>query len=590
MARGNKRKNVPPTGREGRSEKRLRKSTRPFEQGVNPPAAQPHTPPPTTRRPAPAPAPTPSRQPTPPCHQDTLSPLFVPDASQLATDAQAAEIQGEYEDEEDTGEGEEVEEQPTTAATPTAVPIAAQVESNSLDEEPHLHIRWRAYWGAMEKNAIPSAARFARNKPMYAINADKLWRWADEVIQGQLPRIGQISSLTATLYYNASRLAKADRCTIALQRRRAVAGESVVLGNWGELLEQVEELNKESSQPLNCDFDLVIKEVEQALLPPLGSQSLPRGSVRLRPGVATAIQEEGLASVVTAEVFATGHAIGIRDRWRCQEESCSNNPMVCWVRRLPGRQIDRREEHYAVNGNVISAWAAAIARGDCTVDEPTDDIRLSIMMSRDRADNLRRRRRKVSPTSSNSSIEGLTKAILAGHLAQMRATGPQRCYHSHQSAEDLNKRRRWTDLVCSRVELIQHTYNFFRYWSRAMPQFDRDIKDIKELIFEKGHYDINMLMDPEDGMTLETWVYYFDKQPALLAHLRRKAHDWIGDYGGLTKANFDAMNRGYRNATNAVAEQDIGSAEEQEEQQEESEPAERARQVSAEVSSNVLSI
>ena len=52
-----------------------------------------------------------------------------------------------------------------------------------------------------------------------------------------------------------------------------------------------------------------------------------------------------------------------------------------------------------------------------------------------------------------------------------------------------------------------------------MPQFNQDIKDIKVLIVKKGYYDINMLMDPEDSMTLETWVYYCDKQPALLAYL-----------------------------------------------------------------------
>ena len=33
----------------------------------------------------------------------------------------------------------------------------------------------------------------------------------------------------------------------------------------------------------------------------------------MRPGIVTAIQEEGLASVVTAERFALGPAIGIRD-------------------------------------------------------------------------------------------------------------------------------------------------------------------------------------------------------------------------------------------------------------------------------------
>ena len=59
-----------------------------------------------------------------------------------------------------------------------------------------------------------------------------------------------------------------------------------------------------------------------------------------------------------------------------------------------------------------------MARQECTIKEPSDKIRLSLMMAKDRTEaEKRRRRRKVSPTSSNSSIEGLTKAILAGHLA-----------------------------------------------------------------------------------------------------------------------------------------------------------------------------
>jgi hypothetical protein len=76
-------------------------------------------------------------------------------------------------------------------------------------------------------------------------------------------------------------------------------------------------MDKESDLLLNCDFDLVLREQEQAALLALQpSSSTPRGSAR-RPSIVTAIQEEGLASIVTAEVFATGNAIRIRDWWRC---------------------------------------------------------------------------------------------------------------------------------------------------------------------------------------------------------------------------------------------------------------------------------
>jgi hypothetical protein len=34
----------------------------------------------------------------------------------------------------------------------------------------------------------------------------------------------------------------------------------------------------------------------------------------------------------------------------------------------------------------------------------------------------------------------------------------------------------------------------------------------------------------------------------MLSHLRRKAHDWRIDYGGLTQRNLDAIRKLYRNA------------------------------------------
>jgi hypothetical protein len=83
---------------------------------------------------------------------------------------------------------------------------------------------------------------------------------------------------------------------------------------------------------------------------------------------------------------------------------------------VPGR-LDRFEDHYKVSGNLIVSWAQGIERKECTVKQPLDEIRLSIILARDRADaEKKRRKRKVSPASSNLSIEGLTKAILAGHL------------------------------------------------------------------------------------------------------------------------------------------------------------------------------
>jgi hypothetical protein len=51
-----------------------------------------------------------------------------------------------------------------TAAAATSVASLSQSQRQSadateeVDEEPKLHFRWRACWGAMEKNSIPSAS------------------------------------------------------------------------------------------------------------------------------------------------------------------------------------------------------------------------------------------------------------------------------------------------------------------------------------------------------------------------------------------------------------------------------------------------
>ena len=436
MAGGLKRKHVT-SGKASKSAKRQRKAPQVFEQGVNP---APPTPPPT------APRPQRSREPARQRYRDTPSPLFEPpEASQLVTDAHAADILGEDEDEElevnATADDEEqiecvreetggaVSERPAenpaggspgVAAAATAAQSSQQQRSVSraqiIDEEPHLHWRYRACWGTMEKSAIASAFDFKRRKPLFTVSENSVWQWADGVVESQKPRVSKIESLTATLYYtNGSRQAKADRCTIALQRSRHVAGEGRVAGNWVDFEEELVEMDKESVQVMTCDFDLVLKEELPASQPV--SQSA-RSAVRQRPGIVTAIQEEGLAAVVAAERSASGVAIGIKDYWRCNEETCSNNTNTCWRRPIPGRQIDRPEDHYKINSNTIASWAAAVARQECTIKELSDKIRLSLMMAKDRTKAKKRRRwRKVSPTLLNSSIKGLTKAILAGHLA-----------------------------------------------------------------------------------------------------------------------------------------------------------------------------
>ncbi|KAF1361093.1 hypothetical protein EJ07DRAFT_154450 [Lizonia empirigonia] len=264
------------------------------------------------------------------------SPLFEPEASQLATDAQAAAILGEDDNEVEELEPVDDEDQQVQWALEAATAVeelagnsrsvaaVAAAPSRGITEEleeliePHLHFRWRACWGNMERALIAAACRFARSKPTGGVTEAIVWQWADKTVEEQKPWVAKVDSLTATLYYTNGRQAKADRCTLALQRRRAVAGETLCLGNWDEFRALVEEMDKESSEVLKCDFDLVLRALEE----PSSSQLLARTAAapaRSRPGIVTAIQEEGLAEVVAIEQFASGVAIGIKDYWRCNE-------------------------------------------------------------------------------------------------------------------------------------------------------------------------------------------------------------------------------------------------------------------------------
>jgi hypothetical protein len=78
-----------------------------------------------------------------------------------------------------------------------------------------------------------------------------------------------------------------------------------------------------------------------------------------------------------------------------------------------------------------------------------------------------------------------------------------------------------------------------------MPKYKGTIDEVKEKVFKEGKYNINMPMDEECGMTMEVWVNYFRISLGYLSHLRRKAHDWKKGYGGLTRANYIALNRVY---------------------------------------------
>ena len=45
------------------------------------------------------------------------------------------------------------------------------------------------------------------------------------------------------------------------------------------------------------------------------------------------------------------------------------------------------------------------------------------------------------------------------------------------------------------------------------------IQDIRQLIIKEGKYDINMLIDDKNGITLKVWMTFFNASLGYLLHL-----------------------------------------------------------------------
>ncbi|KAB2100046.1 hypothetical protein AG0111_0g11783 [Alternaria gaisen] len=244
--------------------KRVRVATQPFEQGVNPGEPRPSkkrkqssgytapiqaTPRKSARRTGSVSAGgLASPPPTLPRNQ---SPLFEPEPphTQPAVAIQAEDIidgeddgleEEEEEDEEDGGNGgvEEEQELPNLPSSP--IPIVS----------PFVHVRWRACFGDMEKNAITTAYNVARDKKFDDLFEFELWDWVDRVVDDLKPRKVKKPTLCAVVY--PARQLKRDRAIKALRR-----GD---LEDWYALKELVKAIDEAANEYIHVDFDLMLAE------------------------------------------------------------------------------------------------------------------------------------------------------------------------------------------------------------------------------------------------------------------------------------------------------------------------------------------
>ncbi|KAG9381976.1 hypothetical protein A1F94_007630 [Pyrenophora tritici-repentis] len=459
--------------------KRQRKPKQPFDQGVNP-SSQKRRAPATRQNPTHL---TPKRVrrealPSPPATAPPRrqSPLSEPElqATQTAASAQAEDIVGEDEDTFEDGDGDPLpEDEDEIAAKGAAGSVEDEGEpayrrqegtpwlprsSQALEDEvnPVLRVRWRACLGGdMEKHFIPEAADSEHGVRLYSLHFDDLWQWA-----------------------------KRERAIKRLRRG--------VDATWNSFQRLVVEVDNYVSEPVNVDFELILAEI---------------------PG-----EQQPLPTVVDGppEQAGSGHAIAIRDRWRCTDTHCENYPYCCWMAPT-ARQPARFEDHLFVNGNIISMWARAITARRATYDEPSDDVRLAILRAKD----LRLERMNRQP-QQESNLQAAAPTITRAEVSSASQWAPIRYDHEQ--------------------EINEHTSNFFNYLKLKFPTVGEDINELYKTLVIDGAMDINLLMQPS-GDILKLWTQHFKQPPGWFFTLQNTAKEWQAGYQGLTDRNWRRVER-----------------------------------------------
>ncbi|KAA8616518.1 hypothetical protein PtrV1_02489 [Pyrenophora tritici-repentis] len=507
--------------------KRQRKPKQPFDQGVNP-SSQKRRAPATRQNPTHL---TPKRVrrealPSPPATAPPRrqSPLSEPElqATQTAASAQAEDIgaAGSVED-----EGEPAyRRQEGTPWLPRS--------SQALEDEvnPVLRVRWRACLGGdMEKHFIPEAADSEHGVRLYSLHFDDLWQWVDDVVAELRPKRAKISSVCTVVY--PAKQAKRERAIKRLRRG--------VDATWNSFQRLVVEVDNYVSEPVNVDFELILAEI------PGEQQPLPTVVDGPRRRTATVIQEEGLAGVTAAEQAGSGHAIAIRDRWRCTDTHCENYPYCCWMAPT-ARQPARFEDHLFVNGNIISMWARAITARRATYDEPSDDVRLAILRAKDLRVHEKTRKLRAAG-DGDDDIKSLTKLLIVGQLERMNRQ-PQQESNLQAAAPTITRAEvssasQWAPIRYDHEqEINEHTSNFFNYLKLKFPTVGEDINELYKTLVIDGAMDINLLMQPS-GDILKLWTQHFKQPPGWFFTLQNTAKEWQAGYQGLTDRNWRRVER-----------------------------------------------
>jgi hypothetical protein len=534
--------------------KRTRTPTRPFEQGVNPPDERGNRKRRKTQSKSNLPIQTGPRRgshgaakaselglASPPAtapRRRRTSPIFEPEQSQSAALLRSDDsvVGGEDDDTEEEDLDLQGEENAVDELQEEAVDNVAEEDlyapqlgddGDPFIPDPFVNMRWRACFSDMEKSPIASAFNTVRSQRFFSVHEEDLWAWVDDTIRDQLPRRAVVSSLCAVVY--SPKQNKRDRSIKTLRRDREV--------DWRSFQQLVVAVDEENNEPIHVDFDLILRDFLEEQ-PPRPSQRPLSQVSRARPVTATMFQEHGIDAALAAERAGSGYAIGIRDRWRCEAEHCSNYPYTCW---LPPDKPERFEYHLPINGNTIARWARDITAQLATFDEPSDDVVLAIKRAKDRAEHEKAVRRRAGG-EADDDLKSLTKLLVVGQLQQM-GRAPLQGMKSASSILNTpqgvaERPPQWVPLevVNHEHELIQHTENFFNWMVERQPLAAKELQDLcKKLMNDEG-MDINMFMEEKnDVQTL--WINHFKLPVGWYFALKGDALKWRNSYSGLTERN-----------------------------------------------------
>lgn len=369
---------------------RQRKRTQKFDSGVNPTSKKPKKQPKSRPLKLKTKAPATSRE-----------PLKAPQASQFAAAVQAEEILAAgVSGDDDEPEVEEIQDPYPEEVEEVAGDAAAAAGEPSADKfQPVASVRYRAaFVGA--KEPLLEASDCREDVRVRGIMNSEVWRWVDDTLEKLKPRAAAVVTLAVTVYPVNQH--KGDR------RQKLLVRDD--WDGWASFIHTAKHIgfnNRHSGKVLCVDFDLILREVAvQQPQQPAAAQA--QGS-RARPITATMIQEHGLTSVMANEQVASGKLLALQDRWRCTDPFCGNYKLPCWLPNLGNRMV-LVKDHHPVPSNCIAPWLEDEREGRCTIDAPSDRVKIALITHK--RELITEEVRSKKPPTMNESLQQMQQMLL----------------------------------------------------------------------------------------------------------------------------------------------------------------------------------